>query len=233
MHPSDHNFAYVDERYGDLNPQYHLPQVQQIWGLGRPFPRVVRPGMLRKIEEDQKKEKRDRKKAEREGGEEKGEEGLDREPLPDGQSALSGTGDFGQGPPGGPARWAEEERERERREKEMEEDDKQAPRRNEEDEYEDEPDEEITEYLNKWCKIRFRYRELLAEWLAVRLLPVLSTCFYKEIPPYTPWRGPKSFFSSGPLFGYKTHELHRNDHGESFRKLVEIISQRSPLYITS
>ncbi|KAK6603323.1 MIP family channel protein [Botrytis cinerea] len=38
---------YVDREYYDLNPNYQKPKDQPVWGLAKPLPRVVRPGMRR------------------------------------------------------------------------------------------------------------------------------------------------------------------------------------------
>lgn len=41
------NQPYVDPGYSDLNPAYEqAPNVRPVWGLAKPLPRVVRPGMI-------------------------------------------------------------------------------------------------------------------------------------------------------------------------------------------
>lgn len=42
-----HNQSYVDPRYYDYNPSYRNPRATPVWGLAKPLPRVVRPGMRR------------------------------------------------------------------------------------------------------------------------------------------------------------------------------------------
>lgn len=39
--------SYVDPKYYDFNPRYQKPENSPVWGLAKPFPRVVRPGMRR------------------------------------------------------------------------------------------------------------------------------------------------------------------------------------------
>jgi hypothetical protein len=39
--------SYVDADYQEFNPQYNRPATQPVWGLSKPFPRVMRPGMRR------------------------------------------------------------------------------------------------------------------------------------------------------------------------------------------
>ncbi|KAE8449070.1 hypothetical protein EG329_008658 [Mollisiaceae sp. DMI_Dod_QoI] len=43
--PQAHAPSYVDPRYYDYNPNYRKPKNTPVWGLAKPFPRVVRPGM--------------------------------------------------------------------------------------------------------------------------------------------------------------------------------------------
>ncbi|KAF7885531.1 uncharacterized protein EAF02_004040 [Botrytis sinoallii] len=38
---------YVDREYYDFNPNYQKPKDEPVWGLAKPLPRVVRPGMRR------------------------------------------------------------------------------------------------------------------------------------------------------------------------------------------
>lgn len=38
---------YVDKEYYDYNPNYQKPKDAPVWGLAKPLPRVVRPGMRR------------------------------------------------------------------------------------------------------------------------------------------------------------------------------------------
>jgi aquaglyceroporin related protein len=41
------NQPYVDAGYGQLNPAYEQPvNVRPVWGLAKPLPRVIRPGMV-------------------------------------------------------------------------------------------------------------------------------------------------------------------------------------------
>ena len=41
------NQAYVDPGYSQLNPAYEQPvNVRPVWGLAKPLPRVIRPGMM-------------------------------------------------------------------------------------------------------------------------------------------------------------------------------------------
>ncbi|TVY38554.1 putative membrane protein [Lachnellula occidentalis] len=39
--------SYVDPNYYAFNPRYQKPEHAPVWGLAKPFPRVVRPGMRR------------------------------------------------------------------------------------------------------------------------------------------------------------------------------------------
>ncbi|TVY34930.1 putative membrane protein [Lachnellula subtilissima] len=39
--------SYVDPKYYEFNPRYQKPENAPVWGLAKPFPRVVRPGMRR------------------------------------------------------------------------------------------------------------------------------------------------------------------------------------------
>lgn len=43
-----HGIGYVSPGYYALNPDYQKPKDQPLWGLAKPLPRVVRPGMRRK-----------------------------------------------------------------------------------------------------------------------------------------------------------------------------------------
>jgi aquaglyceroporin related protein len=41
------NQLYVDPRYAELNPAYDQPvNTRPVWGLAKPLPRVIRPGMV-------------------------------------------------------------------------------------------------------------------------------------------------------------------------------------------
>ncbi|TVY85020.1 putative membrane protein [Lachnellula suecica] len=42
-----HAPSYVDPEYNELNPRYQRPENAPVWGLAKPLPRVVRPGMRR------------------------------------------------------------------------------------------------------------------------------------------------------------------------------------------
>ncbi|KAJ8059041.1 hypothetical protein OCU04_012021 [Sclerotinia nivalis] len=42
-----HEPHYVDREYYDFNPNYQKPKDEPVWGLAKPLPRVVRPGMRR------------------------------------------------------------------------------------------------------------------------------------------------------------------------------------------
>jgi aquaglyceroporin related protein len=42
-----HGASYVDPKYYELNPTYQKLGNSPIWGLAKPLPRVVRPGMRR------------------------------------------------------------------------------------------------------------------------------------------------------------------------------------------
>lgn len=39
--------SYVDADYPNFNPRYNRPATQPVWGLSKPFPRVMRPSMRR------------------------------------------------------------------------------------------------------------------------------------------------------------------------------------------
>lgn len=43
--PQAHAPSYVDPRYYDYNPSYRKQKDAPVWGLAKPLPRVVRPGM--------------------------------------------------------------------------------------------------------------------------------------------------------------------------------------------
>ena len=40
-----HSPSYVDPKYYELNPRYRKGETEPVWGLAKPLPRVVRPGM--------------------------------------------------------------------------------------------------------------------------------------------------------------------------------------------
>ncbi|QDS76585.1 hypothetical protein FKW77_007186 [Venturia effusa] len=49
------NTGYVDPGYTQLNPEYEQPSnVRPVWGLAKPLPRVLRPGMVPTVSELQK-----------------------------------------------------------------------------------------------------------------------------------------------------------------------------------
>ncbi|KAF8855238.1 aquaporin-like protein, partial [Acephala macrosclerotiorum] len=48
--------SYVDPRYYDYNPNYRKPKDQPVWGLAKPLPRVVRPGIRRGGRETREKD---------------------------------------------------------------------------------------------------------------------------------------------------------------------------------
>lgn len=43
--PNQNNVSYVAPGYHELNPNYNAPANKPLWGLAKPLPRVVRPGM--------------------------------------------------------------------------------------------------------------------------------------------------------------------------------------------
>lgn len=46
------NTSYVDPGYSQLNPEYEQPSnVRPVWGLAKPLPRVLRPGMVPTVSE--------------------------------------------------------------------------------------------------------------------------------------------------------------------------------------
>lgn len=51
--------SYVNPEYYALNPGYQKPKDQPLWGLAKPLPRVVRPGMRRKGQEEEVVEDKD------------------------------------------------------------------------------------------------------------------------------------------------------------------------------
>ena len=59
-----HGQSYVDPRYYELNPTYEKEDNTPVWGLAKPLPRVVRPGMQRGRDGEEVLED---KRAEREG----------------------------------------------------------------------------------------------------------------------------------------------------------------------
>lgn len=58
---------YVDNDYYSLNPWYERDPPRPLFGLGRPFPRTVRPGMLRGRKQDEERDDKDQEKDQREG----------------------------------------------------------------------------------------------------------------------------------------------------------------------
>lgn len=61
---------YVDNDYYSLNPWYERDPPRPLFGLGRPFPRTVRPGMLRGRKQGEDRDDRDQGKDQ---GEDQGE----------------------------------------------------------------------------------------------------------------------------------------------------------------
>jgi aquaglyceroporin related protein len=49
-----HGPSYVDPRYYELNPRYRQLENAPVWGLAKPLPRVVRPGMKRGLPDGQR-----------------------------------------------------------------------------------------------------------------------------------------------------------------------------------
>lgn len=56
--------SYVDEEYYRLNPDYNRAPTKPLWGLARPLPRVVRPGMRRPLDPRLLEERRRARKPE-------------------------------------------------------------------------------------------------------------------------------------------------------------------------
>ncbi|KFZ25475.1 hypothetical protein V502_00046, partial [Pseudogymnoascus sp. VKM F-4520 (FW-2644)] len=48
-----HAPSYIDPKYYELNPGYQKLRNTPVWGLAKPLPRVVRPGMKRKLQNGQ------------------------------------------------------------------------------------------------------------------------------------------------------------------------------------
>lgn len=48
-----HAPSYIDPKYHELNPGYRKLRNTPVWGLAKPLPRVVRPGMKRKLQNGQ------------------------------------------------------------------------------------------------------------------------------------------------------------------------------------
>ncbi|KFZ22974.1 hypothetical protein V502_02546, partial [Pseudogymnoascus sp. VKM F-4520 (FW-2644)] len=48
-----HAPSYIDPKYYELNPGYQKLRNKPVWGLAKPLPRVVRPGMKRKLQNGQ------------------------------------------------------------------------------------------------------------------------------------------------------------------------------------
>jgi aquaglyceroporin related protein len=57
--PPQQEPAYVDPEYYGLNPNYNKPKNKPLWGLAKPLPRVVRPGMRSRDDRRNKKGKDD------------------------------------------------------------------------------------------------------------------------------------------------------------------------------
>ena len=56
------NQPYVDPGYAQLNPAYDQPvNIRPVWGLAKPLPRVLRPGMVPTTDELEKQAQEDRK----------------------------------------------------------------------------------------------------------------------------------------------------------------------------
>lgn len=63
------NQPYVDPGYAQLNPAYDQPtNVRPVWGLAKPLPRVLRPGMVPDHEELQQEELEERRELQEHNG---------------------------------------------------------------------------------------------------------------------------------------------------------------------
>ncbi|GAD93768.1 aquaporin, putative [Paecilomyces variotii No. 5] len=154
--------VYVDPMYRKLNPSYGKEEQEPIWGLAKPFPRVVRSGMR---QDDGKEVYEPPEKGEAEAvpqldnipgstEEEEGAQPTDQEGAPHEQAVCKPEEDRVPRPVETEARdWS----------KAPEETEKQA-----------EPEKE--EFFNKWAQIRHYLREPLAEFLGTTVSLLIGLC---------------------------------------------------------
>ncbi|KAJ9317090.1 hypothetical protein DTO271D3_2829 [Paecilomyces variotii] len=157
--------VYVDPLYRKLNPSYGEEEEEPVWGLAKPFPRVVRSGMRQDSGTTQEAYEAP------ERGEAEAVPQVDNIPhgTEDADSTSQPTDEEG-------ASHAQAVRKHEgdRVSRPVENEAQERPPAPEEDGRQAEPEKQ--EFFNKWAKIRHYIREPLAEWLGTTASILIGLC---------------------------------------------------------